>query len=72
MFFLQIEAPRAIQTLMEQNALFAGMVFIIIILARICWKLLMMHLKKLNEDGDIKQIVEQIARDLAESKKNRK
>jgi cell division protein FtsL len=66
-----MEAPGAIKTLMEQNALFAVMVVIIVVLARICWKLLTMHLKKLNADGDIKEIIKQIARDLTELK-NRK
>jgi hypothetical protein len=64
------EAPGALRTMMEQNALFAIMAVIIVVLARFAYKILMMHLTKLKEDGDIKKTVDEIKKDTEEIKRN--
>lgn len=61
MIFLQLDqAPGALKTLMEQNALFALMAVIIVVLARISWTFLNKHLKRLEEDGKVKEQLEKM------------
>ena len=62
------ETPGALRTLMENNALFALMAVIILVLARFSWTMLNKHLKKLEDDGQTKTILDEILRILKNEK----